>query len=135
MKQGAIRFGTAVAIFAALLLLWLAVVRMFNIPPYMLPTPKAVADAAAARFPSLLTSLWITGAAAAGGLLASIVAGVLIALCYVLGPLALGYLPAKCVVGRREGRRSGRNLAFQGLGRPQCQGPGDDRNECNYRRP
>ena len=73
MKQIALRLGSAAVIFAGLLLLWLALVRVFKIPPYMLPPPNLVARAAAERFPSLLTSLWITGAAAAGGLAASIV--------------------------------------------------------------
>ena len=82
MKQIALRLGSAAVIFAGLLLLWLALVRVFKIPPYMLPPPNLVARAAAERFPSLLTSLWITGAAAAGGLAASIVVGVLIALLF-----------------------------------------------------
>ena len=48
----------------------------------MLPTPWAVARAAAARHASLLTSIWITGEAALGGLLASIGTGLLIALVF-----------------------------------------------------
>jgi len=66
----------------SLLLFWHVLVWVFQIPKYMLPTPWAVARAVAARYDSLLTSLWITGEAAAGGLLASIVVGVLIALIF-----------------------------------------------------
>jgi len=72
----------ACIVLVSLLLLWQLLVWAFNIPKYMLPTPWAVAQAVAARYGSLLTSLWITGEAAGGGLLASIVAGVLIALIF-----------------------------------------------------
>jgi len=72
----------ACIVLASLLLLWQLLLWAFNIPKYMLPTPWAVAQAVAARYGSLLTSLWITGEAAGGGLLASIVAGVLIALIF-----------------------------------------------------
>jgi NitT/TauT family transport system permease protein len=82
MRQAAIRLLSALAILAAILLVWVAVVRLFHIPYYMLPTPDRVAHAAAERFSSLMTSLWITGAAGAAGLCASIVAGVLIALIF-----------------------------------------------------
>jgi NitT/TauT family transport system permease protein len=82
MKQTALRLASAVVIFAALLLLWVAVVTVFRIPAYMLPTPDRVVHAASERFSSLMTSLWITGAAAAGGLGAAIVFGVLIALLF-----------------------------------------------------
>lgn len=73
---------SSVGVFAAFLLLWLGVVVAFHIQPYMLPTPWRVFHAATARFPMLLTSLGITAAAAAGGLAASIVVGVVIALIF-----------------------------------------------------
>jgi NitT/TauT family transport system permease protein len=82
MKRQALTLLSAAVIFAGLLLLWLAVIRVFNIQPYMLPPPNLVAKAAIARFPSLITSLWITGAAAASGLVASIAVGVAIALVF-----------------------------------------------------
>ena len=82
MKQTAVRLASAVVIFVALLLVWVAIVKVFKIPVYMLPTPDRVAHAASERFASLMTSLWITGAAAAGGLAAAIVVGVLIALVF-----------------------------------------------------
>ena len=73
---------SAFAILAALLLLWVGVIAAFQIAPYTLPSPARVAAAAWTRLPMLLTSLAITAEAAAGGLLASIVAGVLIALVF-----------------------------------------------------
>jgi len=50
MKQTALRIASAVVIFAALLFLWIAVVKLFRIPVYMLPTPDQVAHAANERF-------------------------------------------------------------------------------------
>jgi NitT/TauT family transport system permease protein len=82
MRQRTATVVSAVAIFAALLLLWVAIIRVFQIPPYLLPTPAQVANAAQERLLSLFTSLGITAAAAAGGLAASVVAGVLIALVF-----------------------------------------------------
>lgn len=82
MKAPATTILSAAAIFAALLLLWIAIIQLFHIAPYLVPSPAQVIRAAAANLPSLLTSLGITAAAAAGGLLASIAIGVLIALLF-----------------------------------------------------
>ena len=53
-----------------------------HLPPYILPGPLAVAQALRDRYPSLLNSLWITTEEAAGGLLASIVVGVAVAMIF-----------------------------------------------------
>jgi NitT/TauT family transport system permease protein len=82
MKRRGITVLSAAIIFVGLMLLWIAIIHLFHIPPYLLPSPARVAAAAMARFPSLITSLGITAAAAAGGLFASIVIGVLIALIF-----------------------------------------------------
>jgi NitT/TauT family transport system permease protein len=82
VKRHLVTAMNACVVLAALLLLWQLLVWGFQIPKYMLPTPWAVARTIGARYDSLLTSLWITGAAAAGGLLASIVVGVAIALIF-----------------------------------------------------
>ena len=82
MKRTAITLVSALCLFAALLLLWLDAIRLFHIQAFLLPSPLRVAKAAAARFPSLMTSLAITAAAAAGGLLASIAVGILISLVF-----------------------------------------------------
>jgi NitT/TauT family transport system permease protein len=58
------------------------VVAFAHLPVYILPGPRAVAEALLDRYPSLLNSLWITAEEAAGGLVASIVAGVAIALIF-----------------------------------------------------
>jgi NitT/TauT family transport system permease protein len=72
----------SVIVFACLLLIWDRAVAFMRIPAYILPGPLAVAGALYARFPSLLNSLWITTMEAAGGLIASIVVGVIIAMVF-----------------------------------------------------
>ena len=82
MKQRAMTALNALAVFAALLALWQIVLWIFRVPPYMLPTPYAVAKSIGERLPSLLGSLAITAEESAGGLAASVVVGVLIALLF-----------------------------------------------------
>jgi len=82
MMKHAIALVTAAGIFLLLLLLWLGAIHIFRIPPFMLPSPADVARAGLQRHVSLLTSLAITAAAAAGGLLASIVVGLGMALIF-----------------------------------------------------
>lgn len=82
MKQRLVTVANAVAVFAALLVLWQLTLWVFHVPPFMLPPPLAVARAVIARFPSLVASFAITAGESAGGLVASIVVGVLIALVF-----------------------------------------------------
>jgi NitT/TauT family transport system permease protein len=82
MKKLILTLFTAASIFAALLFIWISVIHSLKIQPFMLPSPAAVYEAASARFSSLVTSLAITAAAAAGGLLAAIVIGVLAAILF-----------------------------------------------------
>jgi NitT/TauT family transport system permease protein len=82
MKQRLIVVVNAIAVFAGLLLLWQLVLWIFQVPPYMLPSPWAVAKALTARFPSLLNSFAITAEEAAGGILLSVVVGVAVALIF-----------------------------------------------------
>jgi NitT/TauT family transport system permease protein len=82
MRRRLIAVGNAAAVFAALVALWQLVLWIFHVPPYMLPSPWAVARAVAARFPSLLTALSITAEEAAGGLIAGTAIGVVVALIF-----------------------------------------------------
>jgi NitT/TauT family transport system permease protein len=82
MKKHLITALNACVVLGSLLTLWALAVRVFAIPKYMLPTPWAVVRTVVARYDSLLTSIWITGEAAAGGLLASIVVGVFVAIIF-----------------------------------------------------
>src|ERR1700676_3184578 len=82
MRPRLVTVANALAVFALLLALWQLVLWIFHVPPYMLPSPRAVALAAGARFPSLLNALSITAAEAGGGLVASIFVGVIVALLF-----------------------------------------------------
>jgi NitT/TauT family transport system permease protein len=72
----------SVIVFACLLGIWSCVVALAHLPKYILPGPRAVAEAMRDRFPSLLSSLWITTGEAAGGLAASIFVGVAVAMIF-----------------------------------------------------
>jgi NitT/TauT family transport system permease protein len=82
MKSKLWLVGNAVVVFAALLLVWWGFVLVLKLPPYMLPTPWAVAKTVAERLPDLWDALMISAEAAAGGLAASVVVGVLISLVF-----------------------------------------------------
>jgi NitT/TauT family transport system permease protein len=80
MRQNLRTLADALAVFASLLLIWQLILWIFFVPPYMLPSPWAVARAVGARFPSLLSALAITAVESGAGLVASIVVGVIVAL-------------------------------------------------------
>jgi len=86
MKRPLATLLSAALIFASLILIWTWIIRLFHIASFLLPSPVQVVQAAAARFSSLMTSLAITASAAAGGLIASICVGVLIALVFAQSP-------------------------------------------------
>ena len=72
----------SVVVLACLLGIWQALVSFNHLPPYILPGPVAVLHALRAGIPSLLSSLLITAEEAAGGLAASIVVGVAVAMVF-----------------------------------------------------
>jgi NitT/TauT family transport system permease protein len=80
MRQNLRTLADALAVFASLLLVWQLILWIFSVPPYMLPSPWAVARAVGARFPSLLSALAITAVESGAGLVASIVVGIVVAL-------------------------------------------------------
>jgi NitT/TauT family transport system permease protein len=80
VKQRLVTLANALAVFVTLLILWEFVLWVFKVPHFMLPSPWAVAQAVVERFPSLLASTVITAAESLGGLIGSIVVGVIVAL-------------------------------------------------------
>ena len=80
-KQGLLAMNNLIVL-ACLLGLWQAVVSLNHVPVYILPGPLVVAHALADRYPSLLNSLLITTEEAVGGLAASIVVGVAVAMLF-----------------------------------------------------
>jgi len=85
-RQGMLALNSLI-VFACMIGLWQAVVTFNHLPPYILPGPLVAASALRDRFPSLVNSLLITTEEAAGGLAASIVAGVAVAKLCPLLPL------------------------------------------------
>jgi NitT/TauT family transport system permease protein len=69
-------------VFFVLVLLWQAIIWKFHVGAYMLPTPWSVAQTIGSRYDDLWDATLISAEAAAGGLLASIAVGVLIALVF-----------------------------------------------------
>jgi NitT/TauT family transport system permease protein len=82
MNQRAMIVMKSVGVLACLLALWQAVIWVNQLPAYMLPSPLAVLHALLARFPSLLNSLLISTEEAAGGLAASFIVGVAVAMVF-----------------------------------------------------
>jgi NitT/TauT family transport system permease protein len=82
MKKRALLAVNSVVVLACLVGLWQALVSFNRLPPYILPGPLAVMSALHERLPSLLSSLLITAEEAAGGLAASILVGVAIAMIF-----------------------------------------------------
>jgi NitT/TauT family transport system permease protein len=73
-------------ILAVILLLWQAIVWLFNLKPYIFPSPLDVLRVIEARYPELLASLSLSAAAAAAGLLAALIGGIAIALLFAQSP-------------------------------------------------
>jgi NitT/TauT family transport system permease protein len=81
MRRGLLVMNSLIVL-TCLLGLWQAVVSLTRVPVYILPGPLVVVKAVHERFPSLVRSLLITTEEAAGGLAASIVAGIAVALLF-----------------------------------------------------
>lgn len=82
MKRRAILVCGSIIVFALLLLVWEAVTHLAKVPAYMLPSPVEVARTVAVRVGDLWDATRITIEEALTGLVASIVAGVAIALIF-----------------------------------------------------
>ena len=76
MKKRFTAIANALIVFAALLAMWQLVIWIFQVAPFLLPSPLAVVKATVGKFPMLLRALLITAIEAGGGLLASIVVGI-----------------------------------------------------------
>ncbi|MGA9671347.1 MAG: ABC transporter permease [Terracidiphilus sp.] len=82
MKRQGLLVLNSVIVLLCMVGLWQAVVSLNHLQVYILPGPLVVAKALRERFPSLLNSLMITTEEAAGGLIASIVVGVGVAMIF-----------------------------------------------------
>ncbi len=82
MKERLRTVADALGVFLVLLTLWQLILWLFHVPPYMLPSPWAVARVVGARFPSLLAASAITAVESGVGLIASVLVGVIVALIF-----------------------------------------------------
>lgn len=74
--------------FAVVLVAWWAIVGLFSIPPYIIPSPAAVAASMAENRSSLLSAAWATGTVALIGLGTAVVIGIPTGLLIARWPLA-----------------------------------------------
>jgi NitT/TauT family transport system permease protein len=82
MKRQGLLLLNSVIVLLCLVGLWQAVVSLNHLQVYILPGPLVVAKALRERYTSLLNSLMITTEEAAGGLAASVVLGVAVAMLF-----------------------------------------------------
>ncbi len=80
--QSLVRFVLPVAVFAAGLVLWEAIVRINGIQPYVLPSPLLVLKTLAADWPMLSQSLGVTLLTTLEGFIAAAIGGVALALLF-----------------------------------------------------
>jgi len=85
MKKSGLLALNSIVVLLCLIGVWQLLVSLNHLPPYILPGPFIVAAALHDRLPSLLSSLLITTEEAAGGLVASIVVGIGIAMIFAQG--------------------------------------------------
>src|SRR5947209_18343357 len=82
MKPRLLRIVLPIGMLALGVLLWELIVRIDNIPPYILPGPGLVATTLVADWPILSASLWVTLATTFEGLALAVVGGVGLALLF-----------------------------------------------------
>jgi NitT/TauT family transport system permease protein len=82
MRQRWVTAVNAAVVLVALLAVWQGLIWGLKIKPFMLPSPWTVAQTVVVRSTSLWGSFLVTAEAAAGGLAASVVVGVLAALVF-----------------------------------------------------
>lgn len=77
-KQAVTRIGPPLAAAILLVVSWSLVVRVFQIEPYLAPTPRQVGQALSENRATLLNACRLTGQAALGGLMMSVAGGTLV---------------------------------------------------------
>jgi NitT/TauT family transport system permease protein len=82
MSERALRIGLPIAVLAAVVLLWHLVVRLFAIPPYVLPSPGLVLSTLVGDGSLLCHSLLVTLATTCEGFLLAAVGGIGLAILF-----------------------------------------------------
>jgi NitT/TauT family transport system permease protein len=81
-ENGALRTLAPLVLGVALLCVWEILVRVYDVPRYVLPGPLAIADALIGDLPSLMASLWTTLRIALLAFLLALIGGVALALLF-----------------------------------------------------
>jgi NitT/TauT family transport system permease protein len=88
-----------VAVVLAVLVAWEAVVRVAQVPPYLLPAPSLVAATLWRDLPTLLPSLWFTLRITVGALVLAVAGGVALAALFALSrPVETALFPLAIVL-------------------------------------
>src|SRR5262249_17221281 len=81
-NTGLFTLGPPILFFLLLTAAWQAAVVCFKVPPFLLPSPLAIAKTPAANLPALLAATGLTAAAAVTGFAASLLVGCLVAFAF-----------------------------------------------------
>jgi NitT/TauT family transport system permease protein len=73
--------------FCAFLLLWQIIVTFFNVPDYLVPSPRQIAALIPGRIGGLTSAFVITGGEALGGFLSSAVVGIAVGMFFCVSPM------------------------------------------------
>jgi NitT/TauT family transport system permease protein len=98
-REAAARIWLPLVLVGALLLLWEVVVRVNQIPHYILPAPSLVLDTLVKNWSNLAPSLWFTVQLTLMALAAAVVGGVLLAMAFALSKwVEIGLFPIAVVL-------------------------------------
>jgi NitT/TauT family transport system permease protein len=82
MNERVLRFALPAVMLALALVLWAGVVKLENIPPYVLPGPGLVMQTLVADGPLLMSSLWVTLLTALEGFILAAAGGIVLAVLF-----------------------------------------------------
>ncbi|HYP58516.1 MAG TPA: ABC transporter permease subunit [Beijerinckia sp.] len=82
LGQWATRYVPPAAVFVSLIGLWEAMVRIKDIPPYVLPAPSLILETLVTDRATLFASLWVTLKITLGALAAAVIGGVSLAILF-----------------------------------------------------
>ncbi|WP_083745664.1 ABC transporter permease [Variovorax sp. KK3] len=83
-RESMLRVAIPTALVAALLVLWEVLVRVYEVPHYIIPAPSLVFTTLIDNWGTLSSALWFTVKLTLLALAAAIVGGVLLAICFAL---------------------------------------------------
>ncbi|MGH6627876.1 MAG: ABC transporter permease [Burkholderiaceae bacterium] len=98
-REGLLRIALPLAIIAALLLVWELVVRVNQIPHYIIPAPTLILSTLVEHWDSLSPSMWFTVKLTLLALVAAIAGGVLLAIAFSMSKwVEIGLFPIAVIL-------------------------------------